>query len=878
MNTRSTLPLVTLIVSIASAATAQNHGTWTNATTNSTWSNTANWSGGLVADGADGIADFSTLDLTANRTVNLGTHRTIGSLIFGDAPTASNTWTLANGTGGPWMLTLETSASTPVIQVTNQTATLSALLGGNQGFAKSGGGVLTLSNAGNSLSGGVTLHAGTLNFASGALGANAVTFAANATLGWTAGNTQDLSSQIKIEDGVTATVATGANNVTFASSLQTGAGGNSSVTKTGAGTLTFTAVNTYTGNTRVSAGRVVLAGGDDRLANTSALILGQGAASGILQLGDLNASSGQTFDSIATAGSGSANAIIGGHSSVSQLTIANPASVTYAGLLGGAGSHENNLALAKSGAGILTLTNSGNSFTGNVNVQGGTLAVTHSTALGAGPKIVTISGTAHAPTLRLDGSGGDISLSPDLSLVTSNDNTNSPAILNLAGTNTVAGSLSLTSGGFGTGNTRIKVTGGTLTLTGDVLPEASVSAPITVIFDSAVGTSGEASGALRDSGAAALSLTKASAGAWTLSGASTYTGTTTVNAGTLRVADITSNGTAQPLGTASSAILLGSAGSTGTLEYFGSTAATLGRGITVNGTAGAVIVNSGGATLTLGATQARGGRPLTYAGGDFVISGRITGTATVAPLTIDAATVRLTHNNNTYVSPTSVQNNGTLIVANTLATSSATGTGTVTIAAGSTLTGTGYVRAGSDNSILIQGSLLVGDPALSAAADLDLFTSGSGSTVLASGSALTLDLWSGPGLGDQSSNTTAADVLRLGGALELQSGATLKLGNPNNLTAWNDGDVFRLFDWSGLATLTGTFVIDAADLGLPGSLSIDTTHLYTLGTIAIIAPEPSRALLLALAGLSIVFRRRRSAGFSKGLISQKMNSYLINGD
>ena len=48
------------------------------------WSTTGNWSGGTVANGTDGIADFSTLNITADDTVHLDTARTIGQLKFGD--------------------------------------------------------------------------------------------------------------------------------------------------------------------------------------------------------------------------------------------------------------------------------------------------------------------------------------------------------------------------------------------------------------------------------------------------------------------------------------------------------------------------------------------------------------------------------------------------------------------------------------------------------------------------------------------------------------------------------------------------------------------------------------------------------------------------
>jgi autotransporter-associated beta strand protein len=836
-------------VAFSTPLLAQTNGTWTNAASNSAWSTTTNWSGGLVADGVDAIADFSTLDIAANRTVNLGASRSIGTLIFGDATTASNNWALANGSGGPWTLTLATSSGAPVIQVVNQTATITALLGGTQGFTKSGAGALTLNNAANTLSGGISLAAGTLNFTSGSLGTNLVTFTANATLGWSGGNTQDVSTQVKVDDGVTAVLATGANSVIFGSAIQTGTTGNASITKTGAGTLTFTAVQSYTGTTRINGGRIVLSG-NDRFAATSSLMLGQGAGSGVLQLGDASAASAQTLDSIAIAGSGTANAIVGGNAANSALTINNSAAVVFAGQLGGVAANENNLTLIKSGAAALTLSNAANSFTGDVSITGGALIITRSTALGTGPKTITVSGTVNAPTLRLDGSGGDLSLAADHSLVTSNDNVNNPALLNVVGNNSIAGSISLATGGFGAGNTRIKVNAGTLSLSGAISPSASASGPLTVIFDAASGTSGSTTGLLSDSGSLVLNVTKASAGIWSLSGTNTYTGATTINAGTLRIDNLAA------LGNATSALLIGST-TAGTLEFTGSTASTLTRGITVNGAGGATISNTGGATLTLSGTQARGARPLTYSGGSFVVSGRITGTSTTSPLTIDSATVRLTHNNNSYVSPTLVQNGGTLIAANTNAASSATGTGSVTIDATSTLTGTGFINAGTDNSIFINGQLIVGDPALSAAANLDLTTSGTGSTILGSTSILRLDLFSGAGLGDNSANASAADQLRLLGALDIQSGALLRLGNPNNLTTWADGDTFKLFDWSGLTSVSGTFGIDVTELNLPSGASLDVSNLFTLGTVTIAVPEPGRVALLLLGLGTTLLRRHR---------------------
>src|SRR4051794_37114047 len=60
-------------------------GTWifnTNATLQ-LWSNSANWAGGIIADGG-GKADFSTLNITGARAVQVDTARTVGRLDIGD--------------------------------------------------------------------------------------------------------------------------------------------------------------------------------------------------------------------------------------------------------------------------------------------------------------------------------------------------------------------------------------------------------------------------------------------------------------------------------------------------------------------------------------------------------------------------------------------------------------------------------------------------------------------------------------------------------------------------------------------------------------------------------------------------------------------------
>ena len=117
--------------------------------------------------------------------------------------------------------------------------------------------------------GGTTLSAGTLAFANNALGGGVIDVTGSATLLWDSGNTMDISQgsgagvtrSLKIEDGVTATLNVGANNVTLGSAIVTGTGATGALTKQGAGTLTLSAANTYKGATTVSAGTLALGAG-----------------------------------------------------------------------------------------------------------------------------------------------------------------------------------------------------------------------------------------------------------------------------------------------------------------------------------------------------------------------------------------------------------------------------------------------------------------------------------------------------------------------------------------------------------------------------------------------------------------------------------------
>lgn len=138
-------------------------GIWTN-DADGDWSDTNNWNNGVVANGGTGVnysGDFSTVNISADRTVTLDSVRGIGTLRFGD-PGGTQNWTLA-GTS-----TLTLSAPAPFITVNQNTATISTPLAGTNGFTKTGAGTLVLTGA-NSFSGTIDVDSGSTSSNDGVL-------------------------------------------------------------------------------------------------------------------------------------------------------------------------------------------------------------------------------------------------------------------------------------------------------------------------------------------------------------------------------------------------------------------------------------------------------------------------------------------------------------------------------------------------------------------------------------------------------------------------------------------------------------------------------------------------------------------------------------
>jgi autotransporter-associated beta strand protein len=145
------------------------NGTWTSTAAGGLWGTPGNWLGGTIADASGFSANFNTVDLSADTTVNLNSARTLTSLTFGDTNTSSaGGWILDNNGNAANTLTLQNSApiSSTSITVnplgTGKTVTISAGVNfSSNAFSKNGAGTLELSGDTNSTSS-LAVNAGTL--------------------------------------------------------------------------------------------------------------------------------------------------------------------------------------------------------------------------------------------------------------------------------------------------------------------------------------------------------------------------------------------------------------------------------------------------------------------------------------------------------------------------------------------------------------------------------------------------------------------------------------------------------------------------------------------------------------------------------------------
>lgn len=178
------------------------------------------------------------------------------------------------------------------------------------------------------------------------------------------------------------------------------------------------------------------------------------------------------------------------------------------------------------GNGTLVL-GTANLYGGATTISSGALRAANSSALGLNANGTTVG---NDPTARLELLGGLTVAEPLTVSCKGSVNGNVPAVVNVSDTNTLSGSISLTTGGS---YWTFQAAGGRLRVTGKTTNTTTVNARTIWLRGAA---EGDWLSEIGDS-AAALStgIRKDDSGTWTLSGTNPYTGDTVVSNGTLRV-------------------------------------------------------------------------------------------------------------------------------------------------------------------------------------------------------------------------------------------------------------------------------------------------------------------------------------------------------
>lgn len=354
--------------------------------------------------------------------------------------------------------------------------------------------------------------------------------------------------------------------------------------------------------------------------------------------------------------------------------------------------------------------------------------------------------------------------------------------LELSGGITVANELLTLNGGELCSSANINTYGGAITLTANSGIDADAG---TLKITSAISGS--------------YGLAKLGSGTVELSGANTYSGDTTIRAGTL---------------VASNTLALQNS----TLNYTNNGGAIrFSRGIaayTLGGLAGnknLAMTNAGGTAIAL--TVGNNGSNTTYSGA-LSAGGRLikTGSGT---LTFTGA--------NTYTNTTTVSFGGLIVNGSMLSKQ-------ITVSDGAMLGGTGTVQAVTMDA----GSILtVGDGRSTMTFN--------GALLLSAGSTNIMEILSG----------NLYDVLKGNGANTLTANGVFVFDFTGNTTLTNGSTFAVLQNWGSITTNGTTF----STIGLTAGQSLDTSHLSS-GFVTVI-PEPATISLIAfIGGLSLLIRRR----------------------
>ena len=566
-------------------------------TGNTSYTGGTNINGGIVVVGSGGTLPTNSLisiKSGAKLTYSSSASQTLGGIISGAGSLTKDTNSSVLTLTGANSYTGATTVSTGTLQVgnggtsgtlgTNSVDVSGTLafnrsdvfsvdnsISGNGTLNKLGTGTLSLTGNNTSYTGMTTITAGTLSAGSTSLGSSGDIIFAGGILQHGSGNTTDYGARIKNSTTAPIKIDTNGQTVSYGALASSNSGG---LTKSGSGTLTLSAANTYTGVTTLGSGTLSLG---------TATALGGG--------GNLTFTGGALQHTTSNTTDYSAKVV---NSSGAITLDTNGQNVTY-----GTMNSTNTGGLTKLGTGTLTL-NAVNNYTGTTTVSNGTLSLSKSAAF-ANTNITVGSGA----TLKF--SSGD-TMGNASATITTSVTVDGGTVTSDGGAFTKFGDMTFTANG-GT----VSTTGGdaswgawglyggkTITVNGDttITSASPTSARITLSYDGnqVSDTFSVASGktlsintvmANYNNGAAAGGFIKTGSGTMTLTQANTYTGATTISGGTLQVG---AGGTSGTLGTSSVAL------NGGTLAINRSDAYTLSN--TISGTSSGIVKKMAGNTVT----------------------------------------------------------------------------------------------------------------------------------------------------------------------------------------------------------------------------------------------------------------------------------------
>ena len=383
-------------------------------------------------------------------TLNQAGDTTYGGTITGTGILAkSGAGTLTLNRSGAVGADFDISIAAGTVELSRGGSAIAGILGsGNKVFLDGGTVEFSASSGGNSdiTFGGIDVRANSSILINRTISANNHSAAINAPLTFTNNATLSMTYGATVSGGITTFSGTGGHTLFSNGTLQLGiygvtistaigeSGGSFSFTKTGAGTLSLTAANTYTGDTVVSEGELRLTG-TGRLSDSSLLSVASGASAFI--------GASDTIKGLSGAGTVSISNTV-------NLTVSNSAIDTFSGAITNAGG------LVKVGAGTQELTGTTNSYSGTTTVGGGVLRVSTlansaaSSSIGSGSSVILTNGGV------LDYTGSTVTIDRGFALSSGNGG---------IGVSNAATDLTLSGAITGTGNL-IKSGLGTLTLTG----------------------------------------------------------------------------------------------------------------------------------------------------------------------------------------------------------------------------------------------------------------------------------------------------------------------------------------------------------------------------------------------------------------------------